>query len=230
MALTQDRKLRIRPLPPSSLPEVSVMFNPNTYSIGKSVTWAPPQLPAGSAASTAQTDRSVNAPTLVFGGGGSRTLTLDLFFDVTEAVDGLVVSDVRRRTNAIVDLTRIEPKLGRPPVCQVSWGSAPTNSDFPFTGVITSLSQQFTLFRSTGEPVRANLGVTFLEFLDPEKDQRLTDPELTTCVVRRGDTLPGIAAAMYGDPALWRVIARANDIIDPRRLQTGMTLTIPKMD
>ena len=162
--------------------------------------------------------------------GGSRTLSLELFFDVTEPLDGVRVNDVRRRTNAVVELTRIEPKLGRPPVCQVSWGSAPANSDFPFTGVVTSLSQQFTLFRATGEPVRATLGVSFLEFLDPEKDQRLTDPELTTHVVRRGDTLAGIAAQMYGDAALWRVIARANAIVDPRVLATGATLTIPKLD
>jgi hypothetical protein len=226
MALTQDRKLRIKPLG-CSLPEVSVMFNPNSYSIGKSVSWSPPHLPFGRGG---ETDRSVNAPTLVFGGGGSRTLGLELFFDVTEPVDGLVITDVRRKTNAIVQLTRIEPKLGRPPACQVYWGDAPANSDFPFTGVITSLSQQFTLFRPTGEPVRANLSVSFLEFLDPEKDQRLTDPELTTYVVRRGDTLPAIAAGMYGDAALWRVIAQANGIVDPRRLAIGATLTIPKLD
>jgi nucleoid-associated protein YgaU len=165
----------------------------------------------------------------VFGGGGSRQLTLDLFFDVTEPVGGVMVKDVREKTDAIVALTRIEPKQGRPPVCQVSWGSAPTHSDFPFTGVITSLSQRFTLFRSTGEPVRADLGLTLLEFLDPEKDQRITDPELTTHLVRRGDTLPNIAAEVYGDPMLWRVIAEANDIDNPRALIVGVTLTIPKM-
>jgi hypothetical protein len=227
MALSpsRDRKLVIRPLPPSELPAVSVMFNPNTYSIGKSVSWSPPRLPFGGGG---ETDRSVNAPTLVFGGGGSRTLGLELFFDVTEPVDGMVVKDVRSETDAIVQLTRIEPKLARPPVCQVAWGQA--NSDFPFTGVITSLSQQFTLFRPTGEPVRANLSVSFLEYLDPEKDQRLTDPELTTYVVRRGDTLPGVAAQMYGDAALWRIIAVANDVVDPRRLDPGARLTIPKLD
>jgi hypothetical protein len=227
MAIGKDRKLRITPLPPSSLPEVSVMFNPNSYSISKGVSWGPPYLSFGFGGDT---DRSVNAPTLVFGGGGSRQLSLELFFDVTEAIDGVTVNDVRQRTNAIVALTRIEPKQGRPPVCNVSWGSAPVNSDFPFTGVITSLSQRFTLFRSTGEPVRAELSVTFLEFLDPEKDQRLTDPELTTRIVKRGDTLPNIAAEIYGNPALWRVIAEANGIDNPRALSVGVTLTIPKVD
>ncbi len=226
MALGSSGKLSIKPLSPSSLPEVTVMFNPTAYSVSKGVSWSPA---AANRAGGSRTDRSVNAPTLVFGGGGSRQLNLELFFDVTEPVNGVAVKDVRTKTNALVALTRIEPKQGRPPVCLVSWGSAPTGADFPFTGVVMSLSQQFTLFRSSGEPVRATVHVSFVEFLDPEKDQRITDPELTTRLVRQGDTLPNLAADFYGDPALWRVIARANDLDDPRRLPVGRTLTIPKL-
>ena len=48
-----------------------------------------------------------------------------------------------------------------------------------------------------------------------------------TRVVRRGDTLSAIAAEEYGDPAVWRPIARANGIVDPRRLPPGQVLTIP---
>jgi Contractile injection system tube protein/LysM domain len=219
-------KLRIKPLSPSSLPEVSVLFNPNAYVIVKPVTWNVPQASSGS---TGQTDRSVNAPTLVFGGGGSRQLTLELLFDVTEPIDDVPIADVRTLTNDIVALTRIESKQGRPPVCEVSWGTAPVNSDFPFTGVVTNLTQNFTLFRNTGEPVRATLTVVMTEFLDPEQDQRQTDPELTTRVVRRGDTIPAVAFSVYGNAALWRVIAQANNLDDPRRPKIGRTLSIPKL-
>jgi nucleoid-associated protein YgaU len=219
-------KLRIKPLSPSALPEVSVLFNPNAYVIVKPVTWSVPQASSGGGG---QTDRSVNAPTLVFGGGGSRQLTLELLFDVTEPIDDVPIADVRTLTNDIVALTRIESKQGRPPVCEVSWGTAPVNSDFPFTGVVTNLTQRFTLFRNTGEPVRATLTVVMSEFLDPEQDQRQTDPEMTTRVVRRGDTVHGIAFSVYGNAALWRVIAEANNLDDPRRPAIGRTLTIPKL-
>ena len=225
MALTNHRKLLITPLT-EALSAISVMFNPSSYSISKSVTWSTPGSAFGKGSDT---DRSVNAPTLVFGGGGSRQLSLELFFDVTEPVDGRTIRDVREKTDAIVALTRIDPKQGRPPVCQVTWGDAPGRYDLPVTGVVTSLSQSFTLFRPTGEPVRATLSVTFLEFLDPGVDQRLTDPELTTRVVRGGDSLPNIAAEFYGDPRMWRVIAEANDLVDPQRLGIGQTLTIPKV-
>src|SRR5207249_8455227 len=122
-------KLTIKPLNPSKLPEIRVLFNPNTYSITKTVTWSPPSPPLGKPRGT---HRLVNAPTLTFGGGGSRQLNLELFFDVTEPVG--VIDDVRRETDKIVALTRIERDHKQPPTCEVRWGDAPTGSDFPFIG------------------------------------------------------------------------------------------------
>ena len=219
-------KLKINPKKPSNLKEISVLFNPNSYSISKSVTWAPLRPPSGR---RSKTNRKVNAPLLEFGGGSSRRLTLELFFDVTEPIDGQRIDDVRKETNKVVALTRIERGRTRPPTCDVYWGKEPSNSDFPFTGVVSNLTQSFTLFTSQGKPVRANLTVAFVEFLDPKKDQRQTDPELTTHVVKRGDTLSGIAAEVYQDPALWRIVAEANGLDDPRQLEIGQTLTIPEL-
>lgn len=215
------------------LPDITVMFNPESYTISKTVTWSPPPSSGGG---NGKTDRKVNAPTLTFGGGGSRQLTLELFFDVTDANQrGGTAPDVRTETNQIVALTRMvrgEQGHEEPPrVCEVSWGKAPNDSDFPFKGVITSLTQKFTLFAPDGRPLRANLNVTFLEFLPPEEDQRKTDPELTSHIVRRGDTLSRIAADVYSDPTRWRVIASANRLSDPRHLDAliGKRLTIPKL-
>lgn len=210
------------------LPDITVMFNPESYSISKSVTWSPPQSSGGSGG---KTDRKVNAPSLTFGGGGSRQLSLELFFDVSDRSGH---PDVRTESNQIVGLTRMirgDQGSEEPPrVCEVSWGQAPTESDFPFRGVITSLTQKFTLFSSNGNPLRANLNVTFLEFLPPEEDQRRTDPELTSHIVRRGETLSTIATEVYGEPTQWRNIATANRLSDPRNLGPwiGQRLIIPK--
>lgn len=215
------------------LPEITVLFNPESYSISKSVSWSPPQNSGGSGGNT---QRKVNAPTLTFGGGDSRQLTLELFFDVTQPIaaagqPAATIQDVREETNKIVTLTRIERGEEQPRVCEVSWGQAPVDSDFPFIGVITSLTQKFTLFKPDGRPVRATLSITLKEFLDPELDQRKTDPELTTRVIRQADTLSKIAAEMYSDPTKWRVIADANRLSDPRNLNAfiGKPLTIPKL-
>lgn len=212
----------------SRLETVAVLFNPSSYTITKPVSWYPS---VGFRSGKNATERHFNAPRLEFGGGGSRTLTLELFFDVTEPMDGVVIDDVRQETNKVVNLTRIERDTQQPPVCVVAWGEQTRiGSDFPFKGVVTNLTQNFTLFKRNGKPVRANLSVTFTEFLDPEEDKRRTDPELTTRLVKRGDTLSSIANNVYSDAKQWRVIAEANHIDDPRHLQIGTSLTIPKLN
>jgi len=204
---------------------ITVLFNPNSYSITKTVKWNPPQ---SSTTGDASAQRLVNAPELTFGGGESRQLTLELFFDITEPTEGQ--TDVRQETDKIVKLTRINPTLDppRPPTIEVAWGEK-THADFPFVGVISNLTQRFTLFKSTGEALRATLNVTIVEFLDKDIDLRQTDPELTTRLVKRGDTLSNIAAEFYRDPALWRVIAEANGLDNPLRLDPGRRLTIPQL-
>jgi hypothetical protein len=218
-------KLRIVPQD-QNLSEVTALFNPTSYSISKSVEYE------------SHRRKELNAPLLSFVGGGSRTLNLQLFFDVTEStgVGGLRINkDVRELTNKLVDLTRISRNSMRPPVCRVFWGSSRFgNSDFPFTGVVSSLQQEFTFFDSSGTPLRANVTVAFTEFLgwgkDAEKDLRQTDPEFTTRVVRRGDSLVSIAADVYADPRAWREIAEANNIDDPRSLAVGTSLRIPEIE
>jgi nucleoid-associated protein YgaU len=227
--MTALAKMTITPESKSGLKPIEVLFNPNSYSVAKTVSWN--QVGADSRLAGA-TDRRKNAPALQFGGGQSRTLSLQLFFDTTEeTVDAK--KDVRALTNQIAKFGRISRNLTpqRPPVCVVSWGKAtPPGSDFPFTGVLTQLTQRFNLFLPDGRPVRANLTVAFTEFLDPKKDELETDPEFTTRLVKRGDTLSSIAGDVYRDPTLWRVIAEYNGLDDPRQDLVGRRLDIPKID
>ena len=203
---------------PDSGSVITVAFNPNSYSITKSVVWTP--------STVATADAKANAPILSFGGGEARVLELDLFFDTTEKSNPKQ-RDVRVQTDRIVKLTRITRDKGRPPVCTVSWGGG-KRQDFPFKGVVTSLSQNFVLFAEDGRPLRAHLKVRFTEFLNREDDARQTDPEATTRIVRRGDSLASIAADVYGDPGAWRVIALANAIEDPFKVPAGSKLTLPQ--
>src|SRR5215213_7526920 len=162
-------KLEITPLDKAGqkaeAKKFAVLFNPNTYSISKSVKWNSPGAEDKGAEAA---NMNLNAPTLSYGGGTSRTLTLELFYDVTETGD-----DVRVETNKIVKLTLIDRELKRPPAVSINWGAPPPGeeSDFPFNGVVSQLTQRFTMFRSDGRPVRATLTVQFTEYLDPEMDQ-----------------------------------------------------------
>jgi nucleoid-associated protein YgaU len=89
------------------------------------------------------------------------------------------------------------------------------------------------LFTPEGIPLRAKLAVTLKEYRPVKiqlKDKPKSSPDVEKhYVVRRGDTLSNIAAGAYRDSALWREIARANHIRDPRTLEPGRVLLLPRL-
>lgn len=50
----------------------------------------------------------------------------------------------------------------------------------------------------------------------------------TTHVLKKGETLRKLADRYYGEPAKWRLIAKANKIKNPDKLKVGAKLRIPK--
>ena len=198
--------------------KIECLFNPTEYTIAKSNTWE------------AKTVVGKNVPRVDFTGGGARTLTLELFFDVYETKG----ADVRSHTNKLWELSMIDEgkknsstKRSRPPFCLFQWGGT-----WHFKSVVTSLSIRYTLFRADGTPVRATANVTLQEAAD-EKDQPGTNPTSFSepghrrREVRPKDTLAGIAFEEYGDSGKWRAIAEANAISDPLGIREGQVLAIP---
>jgi hypothetical protein len=196
----------------------SVLFNPSEYTIEDSSKWS-------------DQDRLGQKPELHYTGGQRRKLTMELFFDTYERR-----TDVREHTFKIANLLVFNSEMHRPPKVTLNWGpGAPggTHADFPFTGVLETLKQQFVLFLSDGMPVRAKLSVGFLEFTLPQEELQENDPrspdQTKAYVVKEGDTVSGIAGLFYGDPRQWKPIAIENDIADPRKLGPGAILVIPKI-
>ena len=114
----------------------------------------------------------------------------------------------------------------RPPVLLLTWGG------FNFQGVLEKLSQSFTMFSEDGRPVRAIVNATFKQFSTAEEESRGNPPGDPTKShrVKDGETLNLIAAKEYGDPALWRVIADENRLLDPLRPAVGSLLVIPALE
>ncbi len=194
------------------VPLMPVLFNPQEVSIQKNVNW------------TAEPVIQRDTPVTQFVNGGAAVLTLDLFFDTFE--QGV---DVRLYTAKVAALALIQATLHRPPMCRLIWGVG-----IFFQGFLSSLDERFTLFLPNGTPVRAMLHCTFKEWVDDSGWQKLVKLEssdvVKTRIVRRGDTLSSIAAEEYHDPTLWRPIAEANKIDDPRALAPGTVLAIPTLN
>ena len=202
--------------------ELSVLFNPTEYTIEDASKWS-------------DQEKMGQKPELHYTGGERRKLSMELFFDTYESQ-----TDVREHTNNIATLlgaTVIEKEKHRPPKLTLIWGGpSPGGShyDFPFTCVMTSLKQQFILFKSDGTPVRAKLLVSFIEFTLPEeelkKNERSSADHTKTYIVKTGDTVSGIAGLFYNDPRKWSHIATENNIDNPRILEPGMVLFIPRVE
>ncbi|AEA63691.1 MULTISPECIES: CIS tube protein [Burkholderia] len=186
--------------------EIPVMYNPTELSLNKTV-----QLKGqGSNVQFQRVD--------------DDDLTVSLFFDTYEKQ-----SDVRALTNRIAALT--QPTIGtaerrEPPVVVFTWAGP------LFVGMISKLDQKFTMFLSSGVPVRAELSVTLKSVLTPEEDLRAQG--YFNCrrlwQVTENDRLYLIAQRTLGDPGQWRLIAETNGIDDPlnfpRRQDIGRTLVI----
>jgi nucleoid-associated protein YgaU len=200
---------------------IPVLFNPEEYTIQRGMNWATVAVPG------------LSAPILQFVSGGQQVLEMELFLDTREGhKEGSrqVVQpqeDVRRLTRMVTDLMEIEPTTHAPPVLLFTWAS------LAFSCVLARCTQRFTMFLPSGVPVRARVGVTFAEFRNAELEAKEVKRETADFtkhrVVGQGQSLHGLAAAEYGDPRRWRVIAARNGVETPRRVAAGTALVLPRL-
>lgn len=225
-------KMRISNLDKVSTP-IEVLYNPQSYTQARGVTYA--QIPLlGS-----------DAPIVQFQYGGGEVLGFTLFFDSlsagSEVGGGLLdrakfaansllpskanLIDVRDYTDQIFALMETEESVHRPPRLLVEWAS------LQFTGYLASCEQQFLKFDESGAPVRATLKCQFIEDVDLNRMagmNPLGSPDTTKFrVVKQGDALWAMSVKEYGETGKWREIARANGIVNPRRLRAGDVMILP---
>ncbi len=193
--------------------KIKVLFNPTEYTVEKSNQFQNTVFPG------------LSTPLTHFINGNAKTLTMELFFDTYEEEEN---KDVRLHTEKIMNLLDINSELHAPPVCCFVWGA------LKFKAVIERVTQRFTMFMETGIPVRATLNVTFKEYKTLteqfQNKPRNSSDRTKQRVLIEGDTLWSLADREYGDPGLWRHIAKANNIDNPRKLKEGREIIVPPLD
>jgi hypothetical protein len=169
--------------------------------------------------------------------GQTEKITLELFFDTTEF--GMVdnVTDVRDYTGPVYQLTKVRSDTHAPPRCLLMWGESGKLFSFgtsinPWC-LLETISQEFTLFSPGGVPLRAKLNCTFREAwtIDEQlvETPRHSADRTQIRVLESGQTLSDLAWKEYGDSALWRPIAEANGVRNPRTVPAGTRLQIPRL-
>ncbi len=222
---------RIDPATDASIGDpLEVQFNPTEFTLNKTMQYAEVAIPG------------LDAPIIQFVRGQSETLTLDLFFDSTEAGTGTSAEAVTTETDKFYQLLKIDSHKHAPAVLYFKWGDrqfpgghltdAYSSQKRPgFRCVVESVRQRYTLFNPFGVPLRAVLTVSLKEYKTLQRqisELNLMSADQTKArVVQVGETLAQIAAEAYSDPRAWRDIAQFNDITDPLAIQPGMVLHLP---
>ena len=201
---------------------IECLFNPKDYTVTKANNWK------------AEAKQGATAAVPSFTGGNPWEMNLQLLFDASLLQPKVTVKDT---TTTLFDA--MNAKIGegagspgkkntmRPPKITFHYGW------FSFVGVAKSLSVQYTLFTDQGEPIRADVKLSLMQWEPERKGQNPTtrsEGGLGTHLVRDGDSLASIAHQVYGDPTQWRAIAVANGIDDPLRLRSGSALSVPRLD
>jgi len=197
------------------------LFRPSKITFSKGAKWVHD---TGGLATTTTTTGATKAklevPKVSYGGGEPQKWTFDLFFDTSDSGDNVQTKYIDK----LVKLVKQQSGSKPPPLCELVWGSFSTKKSF-----LTSLSVNYTLFKPSGTPIRAEVnGITFTEYHASVGAQNPTSysEARETWVVREGERLDWIAYKAYNDAAAWRHIALTNNLENPMDLRPGQILKL----
>lgn len=173
----------------------------------------------------------------LFLSGDSSELSLTLYFDsvndnagiglISNMAAGLttMLPPVTDKTEKITQAIRIDGQQHKPPFVGFQWGN------LNFKGVITSITETFTMFSPSGKPIRSKMDLSLKEEVSPSLKKRSSpfeSPDRTKCrTIIEGMSLWSIANEEYGDCEKWRVIAKANNLMSPLDIQVGQVIRVP---
>ena len=222
VGIAQKKKLKISPCTVDSTGNVSVddgdsfevMLNPSsyshTYSIGYNKKEAMGQL--GSDAK--------------FSGIKPENVKFDLVLDGTGVVEA--DDDVKTQVKSLTDVVyAYDGSEHEPSYVRLLWGS------MIFFGRLESMSVEYTLFKPSGEPLRAKIQLAFTGFMSKEEEAlraNRSSPDLSHVIeVRAGDNLPMLCYRVYKDCSYYLEVARVNGITNFRDIQPGTKLHFPPL-
>ncbi|MCB0628410.1 MAG: hypothetical protein R2824_18830 [Saprospiraceae bacterium] len=203
----------------SEYPEFVLPINPEKYAKNFKVEYE---------VKKAQGSQGVDAK---FKSTAPEELTIEFTLDGTKTVEGygqdLFEKPVSKQVDEFLNTVYfMKGDIHKPKFLKVNWGE-----HLIFDCILTSLDINYTLFHPNGEPLRAKLNASFLNYLEQEKRVKKEDkksPDLTHIRMVKGeDTLPLMVYQIYGDPQWYMQVARENQLTTFRQLRIGQEIVFP---
>lgn len=159
-----------------------------------------------------------------------ENLELDFVFDRSGVISGFessddgIIDDIEKFKKVVLNYNGDKHK---PNYLVISWGT------LLFKGALTEMDVEFKLFKPDGTPIRAIAKVKFQGFVEDNlraAQENNKSPDLTHYrTVKEGDTLALMSYQIYGDSKYYLEVAKANNIVNFRKLKTGQKLFFPPL-
>lgn len=199
-----------------------VMVNPTTFKHALGINY---DTDGDGAASNAPMGVSAAQPKFL--AAKPEDLSFEVLIDGTGVITATRTDVSKELKNLKGMLYAYEGNIHQTPVVYLSWGT------FSFTGRLKAMDIRYTLFKPTGEPLRARVSLTFTSYLsavEEAKQANKTSPDLTHRIeVQAGDSLPLLCHRVYRNSGYYLQVARLNGLTDFRRLEPGMVLNFPPL-
>lgn len=164
-------------------------------------------------------------------------LKLDFTFDGTGVVPvkgqaGAFHKDVAGQVQDFLNLVyTMSNETHKPNFLRLLWGGFSFGTKNGFDCILKDLSINYTLFSAEGKPLRAKINATFVNYIEQERrvrEEGKESPDVTHLrQVNAGDTLPLMTYRIYRDPSYYLQVAKANGLVNFRKLQTNTRLRFP---
>lgn len=203
--------------------KVVVMLNPSGYTHGYEICYN----------KKAAMGQSSLQPK--FTNSGKEKVNFDILIDGTGCISVLdlgsgvdVLKDVKTRIN---DLNKVcyayNGSNHQPNTVQLLWGS------LLFYGRLESMSVEYTLFKPSGQPLRAKVKLAFIGSVSSTEEAlaaNKTSPDLTHVIeFKAGDSLPLLCFKIYKNSAYYLDVAKSNGITSFRDIKPGTKLYFPPL-
>ena len=161
-------------------------------------------------------------------------LKIEFTLDGTASLEGYVekykTMEVSAQIKALSDCVyQFDGEIHRPRFLIVQWGS-----ELNLHCVLSNMDIIYSLFKSDGNPLRAKITATFVEYKNETKilaEQRNGSPDMTHFrIVKQGDRLDNMTYDIYNDSKYFLQVAKIKGLTSTRKIKPGTEIYFPPIN
>jgi len=210
--------------------QFQVMLNPETYEHTKRIEYTKSQA-IGESGNNPRFNKAAPEDftiSIVLDGTGAvrdyATLNLDQASGLPSEQALSVREQLKKLYSVVYEYKGIDHE---PQIVRLLWGS------LLFYGRLSNINVKYTLFKPSGDPLRATVKLDFTGFVSREESSlaaRTSSPDLTHIIeVKAGDSLPLLCNQVYKDSSYYLDVAKANGLSHFRNIKAGQKLFFPPL-